>query len=156
MEQKDIHTHIFVYGFEELPVEFRQLIEEAKEQTKKAYAPYSDFRVGTAVLMENNQIIGGNNQENAAYPSGMCAERVAVFYANSQYPDVPVSVVAVAAFHSGDFTIMPVNPCGACLQVLLETEMRQQKDITLLLYGKENIYVIKSIKECLPLHFRFF
>ncbi len=155
METKIINTHIEVYTYEELPPEYQQLIEEAKRQTRKAYAPYSGFKVGSAVLLENNLVIGGNNQENVAYPSGLCAERVGVFYANSQYPDIPVTAIAVAAFHNGDFTAMPVNPCGACLQVLEESEMRQKKNITLILYGQKNIHVIKSIKECLPLYFKF-
>jgi len=155
MKNKIISTTIAECAFDELSPEYRQLIEEAKKQTEKAYAPYSNFQVGSAVLLENKMIIGGNNQENVAYPSGLCAERVGVFYANSQYPDVPISAVAVAAFTNGDFTSSPINPCGACLQVLMESEMRQKKDITLLLYGKENVHIIKSIKESLPLHFNF-
>ena len=155
MENKIINTNIAVCTFDELSSEYRQLIEEAKKQTEKAYAPYSNFQVGSAILLENQLVIGGNNQENVACPSGLCAERVGVFYANSQYPDVPISAIAVAAFTNGDFTSLPVNPCGACLQVLIESEMRQKKDITLLLYGKENVHIIKSIKECLPLYFKF-
>jgi len=155
MGNKIINTIINVRTFDELSLEYQQLIEEAKKQTEKAYAPYSNFKVGSAILLENKMIMGGNNQENIAYPSGLCAERVGVFYANSQYPDVPISAVAVAAFTTGDFTLLPVNPCSACLQVLAESEMRQKKDITLLLYGKENVHIIKSIKECLPLHFEF-
>jgi cytidine deaminase len=131
------------------------LIEEAKAQTQKAYAPYSNFKVGCAVLLENGVIIGGNNQENAAYPSGLCAERVAVFYAKSQYPDTAVSAIAIAAFHNGNFTAEPVNPCGACLQTLLETEKRQKTPIKLILFGQNNTQIINGIKDCLPISFNF-
>jgi cytidine deaminase len=155
MEHTTNILNIEIYSFDELPNEFKQLVDEAKHQTKKAYAPYSHFQVGSAVLLENGIVIGGNNQENSAYPSGMCAERIAVFYANSQYPGVPIRAIAIAAFHNGDFTKEPVNPCGACLQVMLESEKRQNKDIKLILFGKDNIHLINGIKEILPFSFKF-
>lgn len=154
MEKKIINTYISIYSFDELPIEYKQLINQAKEQTKKAYAPYSNFKVGSAVLLENDIIVGGNNQENMAYPSGLCAERVGVFSANSQYPNTPILAIAVAAYTNDDFTESPINPCGSCLQVLIESEKRFGKKIKVILYGKKEIHVINSIEECLPLNFK--
>ncbi len=153
MIEKTIETKISVYKFEELSAEFQMLIERAKEQVINAYAPYSEFHVGAAVQLENDEIFTGSNQENSAYPSGLCAERVAMFYANSQYPRVPVKTLAIAAFTKGSFLADPVTPCGSCRQVLLETETRFEKDITILLYGTEYIYKIDNVKQLLPLCF---
>ena len=153
MHQKTIETKITVYRFEELSNEHKSLINKAKEQTENAYAPYSNFHVGAAALLENGEIVAGSNQENAAYPSGLCAERVAVFYANSLFPNVAVKVLAIAAFTNGKFLAQPVTPCGACRQVLLETENRYGKDVPVLLYGTENVYLIEKVKDLLPLSF---
>ena len=153
MQKKTIETNIEIYSFEELSKEKQDLINKAKEQVTKAYAPYSGFHVGAAIELENGIIVTGNNQENSAYPSGLCAERVAMFYANSQYPDVPVKTLAIAAFTNGNFIADPVTPCGSCRQVLLETEMRYEKSITILLYGTKNIYQLESVKQLLPLCF---
>ena len=137
----------------EIPAEYLPLIEEAKKQTLNAYAVYSNFQVGAAALLENGKIIGGNNQENAAYPSGLCAERTAVFYANSQYPDVPVKAIAIAAYANGEYLQDPITPCGGCRQVLLETESRYGKDVKMILYGTEKTYVMDNVKQLLPLSF---
>ena len=153
MQKKTIETNIEIYSFEELSKEKQDLINKAKEQVTKAYAPYSGFHVGAAIELENGVIVTGSNQENSAYPSGLCAERVAMFYANSQYPDVPVKTLAIAAFTNGNFIADPVTPCGSCRQVLLETEMRYEKSITILLYGTKNIYQLESVKQLLPLCF---
>ena len=153
MQKKTIETNIEIYSFEELSTEKQDLINKAKEQVTKAYAPYSGFHVGAAIELENGVIVTGNNQENSAYPSGLCAERVAMFYANSQYPDVPVKTLAIAAFTNGNFIADPVTPCGSCRQVLLETEMRYEKGITILLYGTKNVYQLESVKQLLPLCF---
>ena len=144
---------ISVFQPDEIPSEYISLIEEAKKQTQKSYAPYSEFHVGAAVLLENGIVVGGNNQENSAYPSGTCAERTAIFYANSQHPDIPVKLLAIAAFTNGKFTSEPVTPCGACRQVLLETENRYNQAIKVILYGTDKIYVFDSIKQLLPLSF---
>ena len=144
---------ISVFQPDEIPSEYISLIEEAKKQTQKSYAPYSEFHVGAAVLLENGIVVGGNNQENSAYPSGTCAERTAIFYANSQHPDIPVKLLAIAAFTNGKFTSEPVTPCGACRQVLLETENRYNQTIKVILYGTDKIYVFDSIKQLLPLSF---
>lgn len=153
MQHKTIETNVTIYSFDELDKAKQKLINKAKEQVEKAYAPYSEFHVGAAVELENGEIFAGSNQENSAYPSGLCAERVAMFYANAQYPEVPVKTLAIAAFTNGNFLSTPVTPCGSCRQVLLETEMRFEKDITILLYGTEEIYLIENVRQLLPLCF---
>jgi cytidine deaminase len=153
MEKQNINTEFIIYSFTELTTIYQQLILKAQEQTQKAYAPYSHYAVGAAVLLENGKIFAGSNQENAAYPSGLCAERVALFYANAQYPEVPVKAIAIAASVNGDFAATPVSPCGACRQVILETETRFGQPITLLLHGKEQIYLFDSITKLLPFSF---
>jgi len=153
MQKKTIETKFEIYSYEELDNTRQLLINKAKEQVQKAYAPYSGFHVGAAIELENGEIITGNNQENSAYPSGLCAERVAMFYANSQYPDVAVKTLAIAAYTNGKFLEEPVTPCGSCRQVLLETEMRFDKNITILLYGTKEVYLIENVKQLLPLCF---
>ena len=153
MEERKIVTSVLVYSYEELPEEYRMLVDEAKRATQSSYAPYSGFNVGAAVLLSNGEVVSGTNQENAAYPSGLCAERTTMFYANSRYPDVAPKALAIATFAGGDFLEEPITPCGACRQVLLETEMRYGVDIDVLLYGKKGVYVVKSVKALLPLAF---
>ena len=153
MEKRTIETNVEIYSFEELEASKQQLINKAKEQVLKAYAPYSEFHVGAAVELENGEIFAASNQENSAYPSGLCAERVAMFFANSQYPNVPVKTLAIAAFTNGKFLEEPVTPCGSCRQVLLETEQRFEKDITVLLYGSKHIFQLDNVKQLLPLCF---
>jgi len=153
MQKKTVEFEFTIYEFNELETSYQALINKAKEQVNKAYAPYSKFHVGAAVELENGEIFGGSNQENSAYPSGLCAERVAMFYANAQFPDVPVKTLAIAAFTNNKFLETPITPCGSCRQVLLETEMRYEKDITILLYGTEKVYLIKNTRQLLPLCF---
>lgn len=141
------------YIYEELSDSDKRLIEAAKEATKRSYAPYSHFNVGAAVLLEDGTIVAGSNQENAAYPSGLCAERTALFHAGSQYPDKAVTTLAIAASNTEGFTELPVTPCGACRQVLLETEMRYKRPIRVLMYGTEFTYEILGTKDLLPLSF---
>ena len=144
---------ISVFQTEELPDEFAQLVEKAKAQTQNSYAPYSTFNVGAALLLDNDEIICGSNQENSAYPSGICAERVAMFYANSLFPKVAVKAMAIAAHTNGHFLTEPITPCGACRQVLLESENRYNKDIKIILYGVEKTYILENVKQLLPLSF---
>lgn len=153
MQEKTVETKVKIYTFDELENGYQHLLNKAKEQVNKAYAPYSGFQVGAAVELENGEIFTGNNQENAAYPSGLCAERVAMFYANANYPNVAVKTLAIAAFTNGKFLPNPVTPCGSCRQVLLETESRFGKDIPVLLYGTEEVYLIENVKQLLPLCF---
>lgn len=153
MIEKKIVTSVLVYEYDELPESYRKLVDEAKQVTRNAYAPYSKFNVGAAVLLTNGEVVSGTNQENAAYPSGLCAERVTMFYANSKYPDVAPKALAIATFADGDFLEDPITPCGACRQVLLETEVRYGVDMDVLLYGKNGIYKLSSVKALLPLSF---
>lgn len=153
MEERKIVTSLFVYAYDELPADYKRLVDEAKRVTKDAYAPYSKFHVGAALLLANGEIVSATNQENAAYPSGMCAERVTMFYANSRYPNQSPKALAIASFAEGDFLDEPITPCGACRQVMLEAEMRYGADINVLLYGKRGVYVVSSVKALLPLSF---
>ncbi len=154
MKEVEISVKYFEYsGPEELSSDYQLLVEKAKEATQNAYAPYSKFRVGAAVLLENGEIVVGTNQENAAYPSGLCAERVAIFYANSKYPNQQVKAIAVTSFYNGKFNETPVYPCGSCRQVLLETESRYNKPMDVIMYGSNSIQMVKSAKLLLPLSF---
>lgn len=129
------------------------LVNRAIEAAKSAYAPYSNYYVGAAVLLGNGDIITGNNQENAAYPSGLCAERVAIFYAGSQYPDIPVTSIAIVAMQEGSIQDDPVTPCGGCRQVLCEKEAQGGTPIEMILYGNKKIQVIQRATDLLPLPF---
>lgn len=139
--------------YTELDEEDRRLIDAAKEATRRSYAPYSHFAVGAAALLANGTIVTGSNQENAAYPSGTCAERTTLFYANSQYPDQPVKTLAIAARSASGFVRTPIPPCGACRQVLLETEQRYHRPMRILLYSEQEIYCLEGVKSLLPLSF---
>ncbi len=153
MKKIQLVTSVLEYLPDELPCELAKLVEQAKLATQKAYAPYSKFNVGSAILLKNKKIVLGNNQENAAYPSGTCAERTAIFYANSKYPDTPVEAIAIASFTNDDFTNDPITPCGACRQVLCEAEVRFGTPITVVLYGKSKVYVVESVRSLMPLSF---
>ena len=153
MKDLTITSVIKVYEYDELNDTDRALLDDAIEATRRSYAPYSHFSVGAAALLANGVVVTGTNQENAAYPSGLCAERTTLFYANSQYPDQPVNTLAIAARTEKDFIETPIPPCGACRQVILETEKRYKQPIRILLYGKECIYEVKSIGDLLPLSF---
>jgi cytidine deaminase len=132
-------------------------VELAIEATNRSYAPYSHFHVGAALLLNDGTEIMGCNQENAAYPAGLCAERTALYAAGAQYPDVPVKALAIAArTPKGELQEEPVSPCGICRQVLIETETRYGQPVRILLYGRRCVYVIKGIKELMPLSFTEF
>lgn len=153
MWQRIVETKVAVYSFDELSQSQQKLVQEAKRQVSNAYAPYSGFQVGAAVELANGVVFVGNNQENSAYPSGLCAERVAMFYANAQFPHTPVKSLAIAAFTNGEFLKTPVTPCGACRQVLLESETRFESEIEVILYGTDEVYVLTNVKQLLPLCF---
>lgn len=153
MREINLTTKIAVYPIEECSDVEKKLIDAAKKATLKAYAPYSDFLVGAALLLDNGEIFIGNNQENAAYPSGLCAERIAVFAANSTYPDQKIKMIAVAASIDGKFTQDAITPCGGCRQVLLEAENRFDSPMRILMYSQDSVYVVDSIKALLPLSF---
>lgn len=141
-------------SYTELTNDDRLLLERADEAAASAYAPYSNFKVGAAVLLNNGIIVTGSNQENAAYPSGLCAERVALFAAGASFPASFVSTIAVSALHDSSEMPHPVSPCGACRQVMAECENRYQKNIRLIMIGaSEKIIVIDSVKILLPFIF---
>ena len=139
---------------EEIEPEMQILISSCLESMNNAYAPYSGFTVGAALLLENGIIVKGNNQENAAYPSGLCAERVAFFSAGANYPGVRILAAAVTA-SSQQYTFgEPVTPCGSCRQSMLEYEIKQAIDIPLFMISPSGeILKSPSIKQLLPLHF---
>jgi cytidine deaminase len=154
MKELTLKSTIYAVEFSELTDQERELIEQAKASTYNSYAPYSHFHVGAAVLLKNGKIVPGCNQENAAFPSGLCAERSALFAAGAQYPDQPVMMLAIAARDAkGEFLEDPVCPCGPCRQVLIETETRFKQPVRILLYGTKQIYVMDGIKELMPLSF---
>lgn len=153
MKDLTITSVIKVYEYDELNDTDRALLDDAIEATRRSYAPYSHFSVGAAALLANGVVVTGTNQENAAYPSGLCAERTTLFYANSQYPDQAVVTLAIAARTEKDFIDTPIPPCSACRQVILETEKRYKQPIRILLYGKKCIYEVQSIGHLLPLSF---
>lgn len=153
MKCLDIISSVKVYNFDECDELTQNLIEKSKQATQTSYAPYSGFNVGAAVLLANGEIICGSNQENAAYPSGLCAERTALFYANAQYPNVAVEAIAISAFNGTDFTDDVCTPCGSCRQVLVEVETRAEKPVRIIMYGKREIYEVASINAILPLSF---
>jgi cytidine deaminase len=153
MKELKIVAKIQKCPYEELNPLEKKLVEAAKDASKDAYAPYSGFRVGAAVMLDNGRIVTGNNQENAAYPSGLCAERVAAFSAGANHPGRAPVAMAVAAYSEGTFTACPVAPCGACRQTLLEMERLHGHPLRLLLYGEREIYVVERVADLLPLAF---
>lgn len=154
MKEITITSTVKVLNFDELEEQDQRLINAAKVASVNSYAIYSHFKVGAALLLANGVVVTGNNQENAAYPSGLCAERTTVFYANAQYPEVPVLCLAIAAQNEKGFIDRPISPCGACRQVLLEAEKRFNHPIRIILFGKKDTYVIEEgIKALLPLCF---
>jgi cytidine deaminase len=138
----------------ELPTAVFSLMEQAVEIRKKAYAPYSHFRVGVAILLDNDKIVLGSNQENAAYPSGLCAERVAIFSAGALYPEAKIIKMAITATADHNPTLTPIPPCGACRQSISEYEIKQEQPIEIYFMGESgSIYKSDSLKNLLPLMF---
>lgn len=139
----------------ELTDDQKNVVEAAKKATSGSYAPYSHFNVGAGVLLDNGEIVMGSNQENAAYPSGICAERTALFYAGAAYPEAKVRKIAIIARHNGHFTSKVCSPCGACRQVMLESQHRAGSPIEVLLCSNDQIYVFDSVDALLPLGFDY-
>lgn len=153
MKQMKIEINYDFVSESELSKEDLELVNRAKEATKNSYANYSHFNVGAALRLENGDIIIGANQENAAFPSGLCAERTAVFAAQAQHPDQPIEALAIAAKNVNGFIKEPISPCGPCRQVILEVEDRYKKPVRIILYGTDGIYIVKSVKDLLPFSF---
>lgn len=157
MKKIDIIVPVEAYDYDELTPERRILVDLAREATKRAYAPYSRFSVGAAIRLDNGEIVTGSNQENAAFPSGICAERTAAYYAHSRYPEARFEAIAIDAIEpSGKEIAEPVAPCGACRQALTEYEKLAGRDVEVILVGADKIYVLPSVASTLPLTFKEF
>ena len=154
MTLKEINISYKEYGgIGELPEEDKELALAAVKATESSYSPYSGFRVGAALRLSTGEIIRGSNQENIAYPSGLCAERTALFYAHAQHPQTPIRKIAIAACQNEKVTHLPVPPCGACRQVMAEYAGKNEATMQVILYGTESIYIIDDARELLPLTF---
>lgn len=155
MKSISISTTIDIYdSVEELPLEVINLMKTAVEARKKAYAPYSKFQVGAAILLDNNEVIPGSNQENASYPSGLCAERTAIYYAGATYPEAIIKRIAITATSINHAVTEPIPPCGACRQAIAEYEIKQNEPIEIYFMGETGkVAKSNSLKDLLPLAF---
>ena len=153
MKTIDINIKIRFCRLEELSEEDRQLVEMAVEATNNAYAKYSNFRVGAAVRLENGLLMKGANQENAAFPVTLCAERTDIFAAQANYPEQPITAIAIAAKNENGLLSEPITPCGSCRQVMLEIEDRYKRPLRILLYGQNGVYIVDTVKDLMPLSF---
>ncbi len=156
MENLDINIDIKRCSEEELNEIDRMLVENAKQATLNSYSPYSHFSVGAAVLLADGTVLKGANQENAAFSVTICAERSAIFAAQAQFPHLAITAIAIAARNANGFTALPVSPCGACRQAMVEIEKRYSSPIRILLYGEKEIYAMNSIHNLMPLSFMEF
>ena len=155
MKDITITTQFSVFdSIQELPADVQNLMEQAVVIRKKAYAPYSKFKVGAALLLDNGKIVLGSNQENAAYPSGLCAERVAIFYSGANYPEAKILKIAISAASDTNTTNTPIPPCGSCRQSIAEYEIKQELPIEIYFMGEVGvIYKSASLKNLLPFMF---
>ena len=154
MEKEILIQYQEIVNFNLLSDIDKKMINKAQEISNVAYAPYSQFQVGASVLLENNLIITGNNQENSSFPCGICAERVALFTAKANYKDINIQKIAITAFSNNFNLEEPVGPCGLCRQVLLEYELKQNTDIEVLLFNSKKIIKIAKAQHLLPLYFK--
>ena len=155
MQEKKIELSFILAHLNELSAQEQQLVANAKSAFKTAYAPYSGFLVGASVLLENGEVINGSNQENVAYPSGLCAERVALFYAGAKFPDVKINTVAISVL-SKNFEVKDViSPCGACRQVMAEYEDKQHRPIKVILHSPtDEVLIANTVESLLPYMFK--
>lgn len=153
MKEFDIVIKVKCYQLDEMPEADQQLLQYALDATYNAYAEYSHFYVGAALRLADGTIVKGANQENAAFPSGLCAERTAIFAAQANYPEQSISTLAIAARNDNGLMNEPVSPCGACRQVITGVEDRYGKPIRILLYGAKGIYCVESARDLMPLTF---
>jgi len=155
MKEVKIESTLYVYdSLNEVPEDVVSLMEKAVQAREKAYAPYSKFHVGTAILLDNNEIITGSNQENASYPSGLCAERTAIYYAGAKYPNAKIIKMAITAGSKLKPTIAPIPPCGACRQAIAEYEVKQDSSIEIYFMGETGkVAKSNSLANLLPLGF---
>jgi len=155
MKEVKIESTFFVYDdIKDISLDVQHLMSKASAARDKAYAPYSKFHVGTAILLDNNEIISGNNQENASYPSGLCAERTAIYYAGAEYPKAKILRMAIIAGSTKSITSKPIPPCGACRQAIAEYEVKQESPIEIYFMGESGKVVrSNSLSNLLPLLF---
>lgn len=153
MKELTINIHFHMAQLEELSLVEQELVEKAIQATHNSYANYSHFYVGACCLLEDGTMVIGANQENAAFPSGLCAERTAIFAAQANYPEQPITTLAIAARNDNGMMKAPISPCGACRQVILEIEDRYKRNVRILLYGTDGIYIFESVKDLLPFSF---
>ena len=155
MINKKIELNFTSAKFSELNSQEQELITNAKSALLKAYAPYSGFLVGSSVLLENGEIVNGSNQENVAYPSGLCAERVALFYVGSRFPNVKINSIAISVFSKSFEVNDIISPCGACRQVMAEYEDKQQKSIRVILHSpNDDVLIANKVQDLLPFTFK--
>ena len=139
----------------ELDIKDQELIANAKEAFVSAYAPYSGFLVGASILLNDGQVINGSNQENVAYPSGLCAERVAMFYVGSKFPDIKIRTIAVSVFSKSFEVTDVISPCGACRQVMAEYEEKQGQPIKVILHSpNDQVLIANKVQDLLPFMFK--
>ena len=154
MTSKEIKIAYKEYSaLDELEPKDRELAQAAIDATAQAYAPYSKFNVGAAVLFEDGVIVKGSNQENAAYPSGLCAERTALFYASASRPDKAMTAISIAAAQNGKLCETPATPCGACRQVMAQYQLKSGLPMMVLLVGAHKIWKFEKVDDLLPLIF---
>lgn len=156
MTEKIVTTKIAVCSYIELTEEQKKLIDMAREATKNSYAPYSNYHVGAALMLDNGVCITGANQENASFPAGICGERAAIFTAGAQYPGEPVKILAITAEYRRKLVPEPIAPCGVCRQAILEFEKNAPHPIQIVLGASDSFYVVNSIADLLPLCFKEF
>ena len=157
MKETTITIPVIEAQYDELTETDRRLIDEARQATERSYAPYSRFHVGAAILLDNGETVTGANQENAAYPSGTCAERSACYYAHARYPEARFMAIAIAARGTDGLEVAdPISPCGACRQALLEYETLAGRNVRVILAGRDRIYILPSVRATLPLAFTEF
>lgn len=166
MKEIKLETLVKECSLEELSAADRELVEAAKWMVRTSYVPYSRFHVGAAIRLADGTIVRGSNQENAAYPSGMCAERTACYQAGALHPGVPFEKIAIAAWSDTGkafglrreeyFQKEPISPCGACRQALLEYEKLAGKPVEVILYGRDKTYIFPSVASLLPFCFKEF
>ena len=155
MKKININAELEVYENEaELPRDVQSLMDQAIAAREKSYSPYSQFKVGAAILLENDEVVTGSNQENASYPAGLCAERTAIFYAGAQFPGTKILKMTLTARSENHFVEVPTPPCGSCRQAIAEYEVKQEQAIEIFFMGeKGKVVKANSISDLLPLIF---
>ena len=155
MKENQIQIYYNTYQWEELSENYKNLMDQSIAAQQNAYAPYSNFKVGAAILLEDGTIFTGNNQENAAYPSGLCAERVAIFACSAQHPNIKIKMIAICADSEKIDLNTVLAPCGACRQSMYEFEAKQNSQIKVLLKGFDNeVFEFLCVKDLLPMAFQ--